>query len=371
MLRTTQFTVVWLVLAVFLMCGALPAQAACTSPQVIIFHAGSLNAAFKAIEAKFTADTGICVTDQAFGSLDMLRQATAGGQAADIVAPADYLDIDLFLKPDRYVDYNILFAEGKMVLAYCLGSSGVTNDPCGGVSKQSSSIAAAGTFAPTSPTSDAIPKAVQTWYQVLSTPGVVVGGSHLYLDPSGYRAPMIFRLAQSNYNVPNLYNNLLEHYLATPATSPLSVPLKLGVNYDYQFIYQNNAYANYLIDPANYRYVNLPDQVNLGNSALNCYYRQAVIVEPDLFGTGFVPLPASRVIWGVSILKTATNKDSAIKFLQYLLGTVGQAVLTTNGPAPIIPAVVSDEDFRKLPKVLKPLVQVDHLLGCPEEWRCR
>ena len=136
---------------------------------------------------------------------------------------------------------------------------------------------------------------------------------------------MIFRLSQSYYNVPNLYNNLLEHYFAIPATSPSSAN-KLGAQYDYQLIYQHSAYANALKD-SNYRYVNLPDHLNLGNSALDCYYRHAVIVEPDLFGTGLVPLPASRVIWGVSVLKKAPNKDNAVKFLQYLLGPVGQTDL--------------------------------------------
>jgi len=118
--------------------------------------------------------------------------------------------------------------------------------------------------------------------------------------------------------------------------------------------------------------VNLPDQINLGDSEQNCYYRQAVIVEPDLFGTGFVPLPASRVIWGASVLKKAPNKDNAVKFLQYLLGTVGQADLTQYGPDPIIPAVVSYEDYGKIPKSLRSFVRVDHLLGgALEDWRCR
>ncbi|HME43034.1 MAG TPA: substrate-binding domain-containing protein [Syntrophorhabdales bacterium] len=363
MLRTIQFTMASLVLAVFLMCGALPAQAACTG-QLIIFHAGSLNNAFKDLETQFTADTGICVTDKAFGSLDMLRQATAGGQAADIVAPADYLDIDLFLRPAGYADYNILFAEGKMVLAY------LSTDPV--VAKYT--ITDGTPFNP--PTS--VPNAVATWYNVLLNSDVTIGGSHLYLDPSGYRAPMIFRLAQSNYNVPNLYNNLLEHYVATPAAGAPSGTFALGKNYNFQLTYVRNAQAAALGDPGyttatpGYQYVNLPDAVNLGNSSKNCYYRQAVIAEPDLFGTGLVPLPASRVVWGVSVMKKAPNKDNAILFLQkYLLSSIGKTALTNHGPDPISPAVVSSEDYRKIPQSLRPLVQVDHLLGCPEEWRCR
>ena len=374
MLRTVQqLAVVSLVLAAFLICGSVPVQAACTAgtPQVIIFHAGSLNNAFKAVEAKFTADTGICVTDTAFGSLDLVRQATAGGLPADIVAPADYLDIDLFLKPAGYVDYNILFAEGKMVLAYS------QNDI---VTTKGLTIADSPNFSPPG----TVPNAAAGWYNIVlnSSNNLTIGGSHLYLDPSGYRAPMIFRLAQSYYNVPNLYNNLLEHYVATPAAGAPSGTFALGKNYNFSLTYVRNAQATALGVPAapgvtavapnpDYRYVNLPEQINLGNSAENCYYRHAVIVEPDLFGTGFVPLPASRVIWGVSVLKNAPNKDNAVKFLQYLLGTVGQGFLTTYGPDPIYPAVVSDEDYRHLPRALKPMVQVDHLLGCPEEWQCR
>ena len=361
MLRTIhQFTIVSLVLAAFLICGAVSVQAACTagSPQVIIFHAGSLNNAFKAVETQFTTDTGICVTDQAFGSLDLVRQATAGGQAADIVAPADYLDIDLFLKPTGYVDYDILFADGKMVLAY-LQSDVVT--------AKGYTIADGTPFNPPA----SVPNAVTDWYNILLKSDITIGGSHLYLDPSGYRAPMIFRLAQSYYKVPNLYNNLLEHFVATPAVGAPAGTFTLGKNYNFQLTYVRNAQATAQTNP-DYRYVNLPDKINLGDSAQNCYYRHAVIVEPDLSGTGLVPLPASRVVWGVSVLKKAPNKDNAVKFLQYLLGPVGQAALTANGPDPISPAVVSHEDYRKLPKSLRPFVQVDPFLGGDhEDWRCR
>lgn len=183
---------------------------------------------------------------------------------------------------------------------------------------------------------------------------------------------MIFRLAQSYYNVPNLYDNLLEHYVVTPPAGAPAGTFALGKNYNFQLIYVRNAQATAQTNP-DYRYVNLPDQINLGDSAQNCYYRKAVIVEPDLFGTGFVPLPASRVIWGVSVLKNAPNEDNAVKFLQYLLGPVGQAALTANGPSPIIPAVVSHhEDYRNIPKSLRSLVRVDYSLGGDQEdWRCR
>ena len=57
------------------------------------------------------------------GSVDAGRQITAGGQACDLYAPADYLDIDLFMKSAGYANFNIVFAQGRMVLAY--SASGV------------------------------------------------------------------------------------------------------------------------------------------------------------------------------------------------------------------------------------------------------
>ena len=47
--------------------------------------------------------------------------------------------------------------------------------------------------------------------------GVRISGAHPFLDPGGYRAHMIFELAQQHLKVPGLYNALLQHYQVTPA----------------------------------------------------------------------------------------------------------------------------------------------------------
>ena len=49
----------------------------CVAPndgQLIIYHAGSLNAAFSAVEQAFTCQTGVKVQDGTGGSVDLLRQ---------------------------------------------------------------------------------------------------------------------------------------------------------------------------------------------------------------------------------------------------------------------------------------------------------
>jgi molybdate/tungstate transport system substrate-binding protein len=334
-------------LLVFLAAGPASAQSGCVSPstqQVIVWHAGSLTSAFQTIEAAFICQTGIQVSDNSAGSLDLIRQVTAGGRAADVIAPADFLDIDLFLKPAGYADYDIRFAEGKMVLAY-LESDVVT--------AKGYTIADSTPFNP--PTS--VPNAVADWYNILLKSNITIAGTHLYLDPSGYRAPMIFRLAQDYYNVPNLYDNLLDHYVAVPAAGAPSGTFALGKNYDFQLIYEHSALAMAQTN-ADYRYVNLPDKIGLGDSTQNGYYRRAVIVVPDLFGTGFVPIPGKKVIWGITVLKTAPNPDNAIRFLQYVLGTTGQDAFKTAGPTPLIPAEVTRQDFEKVPSSLLPYVVV-------------
>ena len=89
---------------------------------LIIYRAGSLSRTFKPLEAAFTCQTGVAIEDHAMGSVDAGRQITAGGHACDLYAPADYSDIDRFMKPAGYANFNIVFAQGRMVLAYSASS---------------------------------------------------------------------------------------------------------------------------------------------------------------------------------------------------------------------------------------------------------
>jgi molybdate/tungstate transport system substrate-binding protein len=328
------------------------AQANCAQPtgqQLIIYHAGSLNAAFAAVEQAFTCQTGVQVQDGTGGSVDLLRQITAGAKPADIVARADYVDIENFLKPAGVASYDILFARGRMVLGYSASSIG----PGG---KNLQIVDPAGpTFSPP----DSIPTVVDSWYQMLLTPGVVVGGSHPYLDPSGYRSHLMFQLMQAHYEVPNLYDNLLQHYLALPAAAPPTA-FSIGKQYDFQLIYEHSAAGIALSNP-DYRYAYLPDDIDLSNPAKNDFYKQAVVKMPGLGVPGSdasVDVQASRVVWGLTIVKSAPDRENAIKFLQLFLapGDVGQTTLQKVGPSPISPAIVSAGDVDQLPAELRNLV---------------
>jgi molybdate/tungstate transport system substrate-binding protein len=341
---TQQLTLYVLVLGMLLLNGAAAAQTTCApgSQQLIIYHAGSLTAAFSSVEKLFTQQTGICVVDVAAGSVDAARRVTAGQERCDIYASADFEDIDVLLKPAGYADYNILFAQGGMVLAY------TTN------SKNAATIAAPnGTFNP--PTS--VPDAAADWYAQLTQAGVTIGGSHPFLDPSGYRSDMIFQLTEDHYGVANLYDSLLTHYSINKSTD------KLGVTYDYQFTYEHSALSAFKADTTNsYRYVKLPDAVSLSDPDENRRYREASVIIPGLhlpYSAPAVRIPGTRVVWGLTVLKTASNKDNAIKFLQLLFSSQGVALQKATGPAPISPPLVSHHDFRQLPASLRSLVNVE------------
>ena len=308
-----------------------------TSQQLVIYRAGSLSRAFTPLVAKFTCETGIQVKDNPMGSVDAARQITAGGKPCDLYAPADYLDIDLFLKPAGYADFNIVFAQGKMVLLYSVA---------GLAGKKLPPIVAPGS-----------PNAVENWYEILTMPGVVIGGGHPYLDPGAYRLDLIFQLAADYYRKPALYNDLLQH---VTIPGPLRAGATLGKQVDFQLTYEHNARAMVAENP-DIRYANLPDEINLSNPKMDAWYRQhASIVLPGLGSPAAarnVAIPAARVAWGITILKNAPNSAAAVKFLKMLLGREGAALLEANGPSPLSPAVVGSDDFRHLPEPLRPLVR--------------
>jgi len=327
--------------------GQTPSCVPPSNQRLTLYRAGSLSAAFKPLLVAFTCQTGIQVTDVTGASVDKARQCTAGGQPCDLYASADSTNIDLFLKPAGYADFTIVFAQGRMVLGY--SASGLAQKNLPPIADPNS-----GPFNP--PVS--IPKASANWYKILTSPGVAIGGGVPFLDPGAYRAFLIFQLAQQYYKSPMLYDDLMQHMVIPGGDH--SVPA-LGRLYDFQFTYEHNARAMARKDP-DFRYVDLPDEINLSDPARNAYYaKNSVVVLPGL-GTPSsaqsIPVPGARVAWGITVLTNAPNRENAVKFLQLLLSPAGTASLKENGPAPISPANVTPEDFHKIPESLRPFVRI-------------
>jgi len=318
-----------------------------TDQQLTVYHAGSLTAAFKPLFAAFTCRTGIKITDVFGPSVSLARRCVASAKPCDLYASADYTDIDLFLKPQGYADFTIVFAKGRMVLAYSAKDVAAKNlaiaDP------------GSGPFHPP----NSIPKASPDWYNVLTSPGVAIGGALPFMDPGAYRSYLIFQLAQAFYKQPLLYDKLMSR-VVVPGSNVVHSVAQLGTLYDFQLTYEHNAHATAEEDP-DYRYVDLPAEINLSDPARNAFYaKNAVVVLPGFESPGnaqTIPIHGASVAWGITLLRDAPDRDNGIKFLQMLLGPAGTAALKEHGPEPISPAQVTPEDFRKLPIPLRSLAK--------------
>ena len=307
-----------------------------------VCHAGSLLAAFTQVEQEFSQQhPDVKIADTSGGSVDLGRRFAAGTLACDVYAPADHLDIDALLKPARLADYTIVFAKGRMVLAY------MANDP------KASKLPVSGTFTPP----ERVPAAATGWQDVLTASGARISGAHPFLDPGGYRSHMIFELAQQHLKIAGLYNALLQHYQVTPA-DPGGTPLTLGKDFSFQLTYEHSAAAAAKRDPQ-YRYAALPAEIDL--SGTNGVQYKGSVTIPGLGTAGSaasVVIAASPVEWGLTIPDNSPNRENAVAFVAALLGPSGRSALIANGPPPIAPARVSRADASRIPAALKLLVVV-------------
>jgi len=305
-----------------------------------VCHAGSLLAAFTQVEGEFKKQhPEVVITDTSGGSVDLVRRFAAGRLECDVLAPADHLVIDAMLKPARLADFSIVFASGRMVLAYLA------------TDLKAKALPVSGAFAPPS----SVPQVGAGWYDVLTAPGVRISGAHPFMDPGGYRAHMIFELAQAHYKVPGLQNALLQHYQVNVADPSASAPA-LGKDFSFQLTYEHNAARTATQNPS-YRYAALPPEIELsrGGEFLDS---PVSITIPGLGIPGSaasVTIKASRVEWGLTIPTKSRNRENAVAFVASLLGAAGSAALTTNGPAPMRPARVTRQDFDRLPQALRNL----------------
>jgi len=310
-----------------------------------VCHAGSLLAAFTQLEDEFKKQRlGVKVVDTSGGSVDLVRRFATGRLECDVIAPADHLVIDMMLKPSRLVDHTIVFATGRMVLAY------MATDAKAGMLKVT------GPFNPPA----SVPQATPGWHEVLTASGVRVNGAHPFMDPGGYRTHMIFELAQSHYKVPGLYNSLLQHYQLNVADPSAATPAPvLGKDFNFQFTYEHTAAAAAKRD-SSYRYAMLPEEIDLSSSRPDLYPSGVTIPGLGIQGSmASVTIPASPVAWGVTIPRNAGNRDNAVAFLELLLGPSGRTALTTNGPTPLPRARASRSDYQRLPEALQALTSAN------------
>ena len=279
------------------------------SGDLVVFNAGSLAVPFQRLLRAFEEfHPEVTAKQENSGSLAAVRKITELGRVPDIVALADRTLFPALLEPD-HTDWHVTFASNAMVLA-------VAPDRA----------------------SRGMPSST-TWPDSLVRPGVRLGRADPEIDPAGYRALMVFQLAEGYYQRPGLTDQLLERaeprYMR-PKSVDLVVLLQLG-ELDYAWLYSSVASFHGL--PV----VELPAEVNLSDRAFADRYGAAVVRVPGQSRApgDMVTITGSPIEVALSIPRAAPNRPAAEAFVAFLLSEAGRTVMEEVGLVALDPPVLA------------------------------
>ena len=269
---------------------AAPIDARAGDDTVVVFAAASLAVPIRAALDSFARRTGTVVQQENGASLELARRITELHRVPDVLALADEEVFPRLLVP-RAASWYARFARNRMVLAYTDRSAG-----------------AAGVSA-------------TNWYRVLQRPDVRVGRSDPTLAPVGYRTLEVYQLAERYYRVPGLAARLEARTppaLIRPNASELVALLQAG-ELDYIVDYESLARANHL------RYLRLPMEIDLGDPARAAEYAHASVRVARRTDT--LTFTGAPIVYGIGIPRDAPHPAAGARFLAFLLGLEGRALL--------------------------------------------
>ena len=310
-----------LFVTVFILINPAPAQTKKLSGDLIIFHAGSLAVPMKEVAKAFNQlYPDVKILMESAGSVASARKITDLNRPCDILASADYAVIDNMLIP-KYASYNIRFVTNEMCIVYNAKSHyGAQLTP-------------------------------RNWYDMLMRSDVAFGRADPNADPCGYRTVMTLKLAEKYYKKPGLAGRIMgkDQQFMRPKEVDLLSLLESG-SLDYIFIYKSVALQHQL------KYLILPDQINLKNPAYASNYATATVEINGKKPGEKETLKGEPMIYGVTILKDAPNKEAAVAFLEFLLSKdQGMKIMQQNGQPSVIP--MSTQNYNLVPPSLKKYVK--------------
>jgi molybdate/tungstate transport system substrate-binding protein len=272
------------------------------------------------------SNPSVSVQVEGHGSIQVIRQVTELGYSADVLMVADCSLIPTMMynttmpnSNESYANWYIRFSTDSIVLAY-------TNH-----SKYADEINST------------------NWYSVLERPDVSFGFPNPIVDALGYRALITFQLANTYYNDSDIFYSLVTQNFGPPISSvanqsgctifvpdvqqPKSdkvllrassielIPLLEAGSIDYCFLYLSNA------EQYGLSYVQLPDEINLGNPQYESYYQQVQVT----FGyQRFESIGPNRngdtIYFGLTIPNNAPHPDLAVEFVNYILSGQGKEI---------------------------------------------
>lgn len=271
----------------------LLALAGCGSPAppLVVFAAGSLARSLGAVADSFAASTGQRVSVEPAGSLDLARRVTELGQVPDVMALADEDVFPKLLMP-THVTWYARFARNRMVLARATERPSVHGSA--------------------------------TWWGALQGTDVRVGRADPDLDPAGYRALMLFDLAERHYAHAGLSSALLtsspSRYVR-PKSAELVALLQAG-ELDYAWMYESSARG------ARLAFDTFTVAIDLSREADSTWYATARVSVAGAARGDTIEVRGAPIRYGLSIPTKAAQPAAGERFVAFLLSETGRRVLT-------------------------------------------
>ena len=298
-----------------------------------IYAASSLSNSMNATAAEFEKQhPNVKVEIKYAGSNKLISEITQLNKSVYIMASADYVLIDKNLIPD-YATWNLKYAKNEMVIAYTDKSA------------NSSQINA------------------DNWYQILAQDNVTFGIADPNSAPAGYRAVMMIQLANSYYNNSSIFNDLIASNTAITSeangtgyviSSPNSMDptskvqsrsnvrdtltLLQSNTVDYAIVYKSDAQQA----GGDVKYLELPDELSLSNTTYESTYKSIKLIQFSDVNNKTKTITLTPIVYGITILNNAPNKDLAIEFMELLLSNEGVEISKNNYIDPITPAIATN-----------------------------
>jgi molybdate/tungstate transport system substrate-binding protein len=209
------------------------------------------------------------------------------------------------------------------------------------------------------------------WYEVIRRPDVRFGVSNPLIDALGYRGLMVAQLAEEYYSNTTLFTGLFTAHFTPPftrirfpGTTSIVVPELLNPQdtiamrassvqllyllesggIDYCFLYLSNA-KQYRMN-----YIELPVEINLGALQHQAMYSKVqVAFEHQRFANIGFDRDGKAIQYGLTIPENAPNRETAVKFAEFILSGPGKDVFDSlwhpiySPPLTDHPASIPDE----------------------------
>lgn len=323
----------------------------------MVIGAGSLIQPFGDLKKAFEAQhPDIDIQDEYHGSIQVLRQVSDLNRKMDVVASADSSLIPLLLyqtddpangKP--YANWYIQFSTNKLGLAYT------------GKSRYADEITD------------------QNWYQILNRPDVKIGLADPRFDAVGYRTLMAYQLGQDYYKQPTLLFDMFDGIFTYPITvdeqngnALIRVPEVLETKQDSRILLRGaSVQALALLESGDVDYafeyesviqqhhlqmIQLPDELNLSEKALNPEYgKVTVLLDFQRFTKVKPEFQGQQISYGITIPANAPHPAAAAEFIAFLLSPEGRNIMEKQNYQPMFDPVLAD-GYNNVPDILKKLV---------------